>query len=319
MTVIRILLIIGLVYIALQQKKESTRNVILVITGLLAFCMMGKEGLQVISPITIPRVWESCTGTSAEISAGTCTGTATATADATCEAGPSVSQTDGLPCRRVTDLSTEGPCRALQRAGGSGPGNVGIPAPACTYTPASAPTCDLDSGTDATDACPAGCLYMEGVALTCDLDSATDGTAVCPTDCSYVAPISPITAGETRDFSAGDLIQFIPSCTRGKVVNAYGTACTDTPDGAWTQLPSSCTQGKVVNGDGTACTDPTHTPASYSTLCGQGVCTYFGGDDVSDNEDNLCNENIIGQQSTCTCEEDKTWMAGVNGDPPTCV
>jgi hypothetical protein len=67
MTVIRILLIVGLVYIGLQQKKESTRNVILVVTGLLAFCMMGKEGLQVYEDT--PAVVESCTGTS---TAGTC-------------------------------------------------------------------------------------------------------------------------------------------------------------------------------------------------------------------------------------------------------
>jgi hypothetical protein len=67
MTIIRILLIGGLVYIALQQKKESTRNVILVVTGLIAFCMMGKEGLQVYEDT--PAVAESCTGTS---TAGTC-------------------------------------------------------------------------------------------------------------------------------------------------------------------------------------------------------------------------------------------------------
>jgi hypothetical protein len=61
MTVIRILLIAGLVYVALQQKKESTRNKILVVTGLLAFCMMGKEGLtQIAGSAAVP---ESCTAT----------------------------------------------------------------------------------------------------------------------------------------------------------------------------------------------------------------------------------------------------------------
>jgi hypothetical protein len=44
MNMILLLIIIGLVYVALQQKKVSTRNVILVVTGLIAFCMMGKEG-----------------------------------------------------------------------------------------------------------------------------------------------------------------------------------------------------------------------------------------------------------------------------------
>jgi hypothetical protein len=49
MTIIRVLLILGLVYVALQQKKESTRNVILFVTGILAFCMMGKEGFALVT------------------------------------------------------------------------------------------------------------------------------------------------------------------------------------------------------------------------------------------------------------------------------
>ena len=36
----------GLVYVAMQQKKEATRNVILVVAGLLFFCMVGKEGFE---------------------------------------------------------------------------------------------------------------------------------------------------------------------------------------------------------------------------------------------------------------------------------
>ena len=46
MTVIHILLIIGLVYIASQQNKSSTRNLILFVTGLLVICMASKEGFQ---------------------------------------------------------------------------------------------------------------------------------------------------------------------------------------------------------------------------------------------------------------------------------
>jgi hypothetical protein len=46
MTVIHIILIIGLVYIATQQNKSSTRNVILFVTGLLVICMASKEGFQ---------------------------------------------------------------------------------------------------------------------------------------------------------------------------------------------------------------------------------------------------------------------------------
>jgi len=46
MTVIHILLIIGLVYIASQQNKSSTRNLILFVTGLLVISMASKEGFQ---------------------------------------------------------------------------------------------------------------------------------------------------------------------------------------------------------------------------------------------------------------------------------
>jgi len=46
---IRILLIAGLVYFALQQKQESTRNMILIVTGLLAVCMMSREGFTLTS------------------------------------------------------------------------------------------------------------------------------------------------------------------------------------------------------------------------------------------------------------------------------
>ena len=42
----KIVLIVGLVYIAFQIKKQSTRNLILIITGLLAFCMFKKEGFS---------------------------------------------------------------------------------------------------------------------------------------------------------------------------------------------------------------------------------------------------------------------------------
>ena len=40
---ISVILIIGLVYISLQQKTEPTRNMMLIITGLLAFCMLGRK------------------------------------------------------------------------------------------------------------------------------------------------------------------------------------------------------------------------------------------------------------------------------------
>ena len=46
----KLILIVGLVYISVTQKKESTRNIMLIITGLLGFCMYTKvEGLITIS------------------------------------------------------------------------------------------------------------------------------------------------------------------------------------------------------------------------------------------------------------------------------
>lgn len=47
MNVVKILLVIGLGYVALNQKVEKTRNMLLVVTGLLAFCMFSMEGFTV--------------------------------------------------------------------------------------------------------------------------------------------------------------------------------------------------------------------------------------------------------------------------------
>lgn len=47
MNVVKILLVLGLGYVALTQKSEKTRNMLLVVTGLLAFCMFSVEGLMV--------------------------------------------------------------------------------------------------------------------------------------------------------------------------------------------------------------------------------------------------------------------------------
>jgi len=46
MNTIKILLIIGLVYFAFTQKSLKIRNMLLVVTGLLAFCMFSLEGFQ---------------------------------------------------------------------------------------------------------------------------------------------------------------------------------------------------------------------------------------------------------------------------------
>jgi len=44
MNVVKILLVLGLGYVAMTQKVEKTRNMLLVVTGLLAFCMFSVEG-----------------------------------------------------------------------------------------------------------------------------------------------------------------------------------------------------------------------------------------------------------------------------------
>ena len=46
MNVVKILLVVGLGYVALTQKSEKTRNMLLVVTGLLAFCMFSLEGFN---------------------------------------------------------------------------------------------------------------------------------------------------------------------------------------------------------------------------------------------------------------------------------
>ena len=47
MNTIKILLIIGLIYLAFTQKSLKIRNMLLVVTGLLAFCMFSLEGFSV--------------------------------------------------------------------------------------------------------------------------------------------------------------------------------------------------------------------------------------------------------------------------------
>lgn len=49
MNVVKILLVLGLGYVAMTQKVEKTRNMLLVVTGLLAFCMFSVEGFDSIT------------------------------------------------------------------------------------------------------------------------------------------------------------------------------------------------------------------------------------------------------------------------------
>lgn len=73
MNVVKILLVLGLGYVAMTQKVEKTRNMLLVVTGLLAFCMFSVEGFAGItfgddnitasdSVLTIPESGNTITG-----------------------------------------------------------------------------------------------------------------------------------------------------------------------------------------------------------------------------------------------------------------
>lgn len=114
MTVIRILLIAGLVYVALQQKKESTRNKILVVTGLFAFCMMGKEGLTQIAGSA--AVSESCTATDPAdtVLDATCRGTVMSSA-ASAEAA--LALCEGVGACTYVPISAAGAARAASVPG----------------------------------------------------------------------------------------------------------------------------------------------------------------------------------------------------------
>ena len=134
MTVIRILLIIGLVYIALQQKKESTRNVILVVTGLLAFCMMGKEGLMIVDPDEISAgqdaVGETCTPT--DCATGYTAGTEAAPSS-TCPTGCTQVNATATVAETCTPAVTD--CASGYTAGTEAAPSSTCP-DGCTFTPA---------------------------------------------------------------------------------------------------------------------------------------------------------------------------------------
>ena len=132
MTVIRILLIIGLVYIALQQKKESTRNVILVVTGLLAFCMMSKEGLMIVDENTIAQdaVGETCEVS--DCATGYTAGTEAAPSS-TCPTGCTQVNAAGAGAETCTPAVTD--CASGYTAGTEAAPSSTCPA-GCTFTPA---------------------------------------------------------------------------------------------------------------------------------------------------------------------------------------
>jgi len=97
MNTTKLILIIGFVYISLVQKKNSTRNMMLLLTGLLAFCMLDlKEGYCTL-PATLqdPGRVASCVevvNTSGEV-AQTNTCTLTAAGSSTCNSIATIANT----------------------------------------------------------------------------------------------------------------------------------------------------------------------------------------------------------------------------------
>jgi hypothetical protein len=107
MSVVKILLVLGLGYIAVTQKKEKTRNMLLIVTGLLAFCMFSAEGFELSTNHLEARCVETAT------------------------AAESVPE-DLTACAGVTALTDETACSAVTHHNGGAAG-------ACTYIPATRP------------------------------------------------------------------------------------------------------------------------------------------------------------------------------------
>lgn len=109
MSVVKILLVLGLGYIALTQKKEKTRNMLLIVTGLLAFCMFSAEGFELSTNHLEARCVETAAASVAD---------------------------DLTNCARVTALTDETACSTIKTAATAG---TGAEVRACTYIPATRP------------------------------------------------------------------------------------------------------------------------------------------------------------------------------------
>lgn len=98
MSVVKIILILGLIYVAMNEKVEKTRNMLLVVTGLLAFCMFSVEGLQVLDPATCTETATTSGGSSVAADATAC-GDVTSLNDSTaCEAVMTTADTSVRAC-----------------------------------------------------------------------------------------------------------------------------------------------------------------------------------------------------------------------------
>ena len=105
MSVVKILLVLGLGYVAVTQKKEKTRNMLLIVTGLLAFCMFSAEGFELSTTHQGARCIEAAAVSVAE---------------------------DLTACAAVADLTDDTHCLAVLHTVDRTPG-------ACTYIPATRP------------------------------------------------------------------------------------------------------------------------------------------------------------------------------------
>lgn len=127
MNIVKILLVLGLGYVATTQKSEKTRNMLLVVTGLLAFCMFSVEGYYNLS-VNASATDATCTlkAGGATTDEGACTaaqtvGTAAACNEVTTAADPNIAACDYTPATQAI-------------AGGTavGPTHLPILFPSCT-------------------------------------------------------------------------------------------------------------------------------------------------------------------------------------------
>jgi hypothetical protein len=93
MNTIGLLLVLGLAFFAMKQKSEKTRNMLLVVSALLGFCMFSAEGFMVAGD-TGSDIPATCTGTADAIADGSVpvcadafASAATGTTAASCPAG----------------------------------------------------------------------------------------------------------------------------------------------------------------------------------------------------------------------------------------
>lgn len=173
MNIIRLLLIGGLVYFAMQQKKEGTRNMVLIVTGLLAVCMLSKEGFTV--DLTTPV---TCTGMKDVVDP-------IVGSDATCNA---ISPSDNATCATHAD---DAPACLAETGGGS--------TSICTYTAAvvgidgnPGTRCSSDDLDPDTGECQNGCTAGDSTPM----ETYFDPDSLTSLDLNYIGTGGDITTPE---------------------------------------------------------------------------------------------------------------------------